>query len=52
MGERGVVVFLVLWVFLLFAATFAFLIQVGMESAEAAETAASGFSTFWLVFCG
>jgi len=50
--ERGAAMFLLLWVFLMFTTTFGYLIQAGIETAEAAGNAASGLFTFWLVFCG
>jgi ATP-binding cassette subfamily G (WHITE) protein 2 (PDR) len=51
-SERGAAVFLLLWAFLLFATTFAYLAQAAIETAEAAGNAANGLFTFWLVFCG
>ncbi|KAK3312070.1 putative ABC transporter [Apodospora peruviana] len=51
-AERGGTMFLLLWVFLMLTTTFAFFIQAGIESAEAAGNAANGVFTFWLVFCG
>ncbi|KAK5658003.1 hypothetical protein OQA88_2557 [Cercophora sp. LCS_1] len=50
--ERSAGVFLLLWVFLMFTTTFAYLVQAAIETAEAAGNAASGLFTFWLVFCG
>ncbi|KAK0707913.1 ABC transporter CDR4 [Lasiosphaeris hirsuta] len=50
--ERGALMFLLLWVFLMFTTTFGYLIQAAIETAEAAGNAASGLFTFWLVFCG
>ncbi|KAK1752619.1 putative multidrug resistance ABC transporter [Echria macrotheca] len=51
-NERGAAVFLLLWAFLLFATTFAYLAQAAIETAEGAGNAANGLFTFWLVFCG
>jgi ATP-binding cassette subfamily G (WHITE) protein 2 (PDR) len=51
-ASRGGTMFLLMWVFLMFTTTFAFLVQAAIETAEAAGNAANALFTFWLVFCG
>lgn len=50
--ERGALVFLFLWVFLLFTSTFTDLVIAGFETAEAGGNIANLLFTLCLIFCG
>lgn len=50
--ERGLLVFLFLFMFMIFAGTFSTLMVAGFEAAEAGGTLADFFFTLCLIFCG
>ncbi|KAF1808725.1 ABC drug exporter AbcA [Eremomyces bilateralis CBS 781.70] len=50
--ERGAMMFLYIWIFLLFASTFADLIIAGIEDAEAGAGLANLLFSLCLIFCG
>ncbi|CAK7202027.1 Multidrug resistance protein [Sporothrix eucalyptigena] len=51
-AERGALMFLLLWVFLLFTSTFTDLIIAGFETAEAGGNIANLLFSLCLIFCG
>ncbi|KAH0536023.1 hypothetical protein FGG08_007090 [Glutinoglossum americanum] len=51
-AERGGTMFLLVWAYLMFASTFAHMIQAGMELAEMAGNLANMSFLFALIFCG
>lgn len=51
-AERGAAAFLFLWAYLVFGNTWGYLVQMALDSAEAAGNAVNGIVTFWMVFCG
>lgn len=52
MSERGALVFLFLWAFLIFTSTFTDMVIAGFETAEAGGNIANLLFTLCLIFCG
>ena len=51
-AERGMTMFLLMWVYMMYTSTFAHMIQAGVELAEMAGNFANLLFIFSLVFCG